>query len=115
MADRGRPGAGPGHRGVWLRSAGAAIGAVLLWAVVLEPSIEFFGGQLHGFIVRVYQALPDASTNALVNLDGTPSYYYGAGQPVGHVATALAFAILGLYAAVFLTVPALITRRRDLT
>jgi ABC-2 type transport system permease protein len=100
--------------GVWLRSAGAAIGAVLLWAVVVEPSIEYFAGQLHGIIVRVYQLLPDASTNSLVNLDGTPSYYYGLGQPQGHVGTLLAFGILGLYAAAFLTVPALITRRRDI-
>jgi hypothetical protein len=100
--------------GVWLRSAGAAIGAVLLWAVVAEPSIEYFAGQLHGIIVKVYQLLPDASTNALINLDGTPSYYFGASQPEGHVGPALAFLILGLYAAVFLAIPALVTRRRDI-
>jgi len=100
--------------GVWLRSAGAAIGAVLLWAVVAEPSIEYFAGQLHGIIVKLYQLLPDASTNALVNLDGTPSYYYGASQPQGHVAPPLAFLILGLYAAIFLVIPALVTRRRDI-
>jgi ABC-2 type transport system permease protein len=100
--------------GVWLRSAGSAIGAVLLWAVVAEPSIEYFAGQLHGIIVKLYQLLPDASTNALVNLDGTPSYYYGASQPSGHVTPALAFGILGLYAAVFLAIPALVTRRRDI-
>jgi hypothetical protein len=100
--------------GVWLRSAGAAIGAVLLWAVVAEPSIEYFAGQLHGIIVHIYQLLPDASTNALVGLDGTPSYYYGASQPTGHVGPALAFGILGLYAVVFLAIPALVTRRRDI-
>jgi len=100
--------------GVWLRSAGAAIGAVLLWAVVAEPAIEYFAGQLHGIIVKVYQLLPDASTNALVNLDGTPSYYYGPSQQEGHVGPALAFGILGLYAAVFLAIPALVTRRRDI-
>jgi ABC-2 type transport system permease protein len=99
--------------GVWLRSAGAAIGAVLLWAVVAEPSIEYFAGQLHGIIVTLYRLLPDASTNALVKLDGTPSYYYGAGQPEGHLAPALAFGVLGLYAVVFLAIPALITSRRD--
>ena len=56
--------------GVWLRSAGAAIGAVLLWAVVAEPSIEYIANQLHGVILRIYQILPDAGTNTLVNLDG---------------------------------------------
>jgi hypothetical protein len=102
--------------GIWLRSAGAAIGAVLLWAVVAEPSIEYFAALLHGVILRIYEVLPDASTNALVNLYGNPNLaLYGGNVPEAQVAPALAFLTLGLYAAAFLTIPALITRRRDVS
>ena len=102
--------------GVWLRSAGAAIGAVLLWAVVAEPSIEYFAGLLHGVILRIYEVLPDAGTNTLVNLDGNFNVAFG-GPPLqeAQVAPALAFLTLGLYAAAFLAIPALITRRRDVS
>jgi hypothetical protein len=98
--------------GVWLRSASAAIGAVLVWAVVAEPSIEYISLQLHGVLLRIYDILPDAGTNTLVNLDGTTSVAYGTYQ-VAQVAPALAFLTLGLYAVTFLAIPALITRRRD--
>jgi ABC-2 type transport system permease protein len=98
--------------GVWLRSASAAIGAVLVWAVVAEPSIEYISLQLHGVLLRIYDILPDAGTNTLVNLDGSTTVAYGSYQ-VAQVAPALAFLTLGLYAVAFLAIPALITRRRD--
>jgi hypothetical protein len=98
--------------GIWLRSASAAIGAVLVWAVVAEPSIEYISLQLHGVLLRIYDILPDAGTNTLVNLDGSTTVAYGSYQ-VAQVAPALAFLTLGLYAVAFLAIPALITRRRD--
>jgi ABC-2 type transport system permease protein len=98
--------------GIWLRSASAAIGAVLVWAVVVEPSIEYISLQLHGVLLRIYDILPDAGTNTLVNLDGSTTVAYGSYQ-VAQVAPALAFLTLGLYAVAFLAIPALITRRRD--
>lgn len=102
--------------GVWLRSAGAAIGAVLLWAVVAQPSIEYFADQLHGVILRIYEILPDAATNTLVNLDGNFNVALG-GPPLQEtqVPPLLAFLTLGLYAAAFLAIPALITVRRDIS
>jgi hypothetical protein len=102
--------------GVWLRSATAGIGAVLLWAVVVEPSIEYFAVQLHGVILRLYDILPDAATNTVINLEGNPSLArYGSIFPSAQVAPALAFLTLSLYAAAFLAIPALITRRRDIS
>ena len=59
--------------GIWLRSATAGIAAVLLWAVVLQPSIENFAPLLHGAALRLYDILPDAATNTVVNLAGSPS------------------------------------------
>lgn len=101
--------------GVWLRSATAGIGAVLLWAVVIQPSIEYFAAQLHGAILHLYDILPDAATNTVINLEGNPNLaLYGSNFPSAQVAPALAFLTLGLYAAAFLIIPALITRRRDI-
>jgi ABC-2 type transport system permease protein len=100
--------------GIWLRSAAAGIGAVLLWAVVVQPSLEFFAPQLRGVMLQLYEVLPNAATNTVINLDGNPNLaLYGENFPIAQVAPALAFLTLGLYAAVFLAIPALITRRRD--
>lgn len=101
--------------GVWLRSAGAAMGAVLLWAVMVVPSLDSVAAQLHGVILRIYEVLPDAGTNTLVNLDGNFNVALG-GSPLqqAQVAPALAFLTLGLYIAVFLTVPAVLTARRNI-
>jgi ABC-type transport system involved in multi-copper enzyme maturation permease subunit len=101
--------------GVWLRSAAAGIGAVLLLAVVVQPSIEYFSAQLHGVILHLYDVLPDAATNTLANLEGNPTAaIYGSAIPYSAIAPWLAFLTLGLYAAVLLAIPALITRRRDI-
>ena len=101
--------------GIWLRSAAAGIGAVLLWAVVVQPSLEFFAPQLRGVMLNLYEILPNAATNTVINLDGNPNLaLYGENFPIAQVAPALAFLTLALYAAVFLAIPALITRRRDI-
>jgi hypothetical protein len=102
--------------GIWLRSASAAIGAVLLWVVVVQPSIEVIANQLHGVFLKIYEILPDAGTNTLVNLYGNPQLALdGTTYPEALIAPALAFLTLGLYAAAFLAIPALITRRRDVS
>jgi ABC-2 type transport system permease protein len=101
--------------GVWLRSAAAGIGAVLLLAVVAQPSLEYFSTQLHGVVLHLYDVLPDAATNTLANLEGNPTAaIYGSAVPYSRITPGLAFLTLGLYAAVFLAIPALITRRRDI-
>ena len=51
--------------GIWLRSATAGIGAVLLWAVVVQPSLEFFAPQLGGVMLQLYEILPNAATNTV--------------------------------------------------
>lgn len=101
--------------GIWLRSANAAIGAVLAWAVVVQPSIEHIAPELHGIVLRIYDFLPDASTNTLVNLFGNPNVALG-GPPLqeARIVPLLAFLTLGLYAAGCLSVSALLTMRRDI-
>jgi hypothetical protein len=99
---------------VLFRSAGAGIGAVLLWAVVVEPTIEYLTTQFHGVVLRIYDALPDASTNALVNLYNHTGLLSGGPVRESRVAPATAFLTLGLYAVVFLTIPAILTWRRDI-
>jgi hypothetical protein len=102
--------------GVWLRSATAAIGAVLLLAVVIQPSLEFFSTQLHGVALHLYDVLPDAATDTLANLEGNPTAaIYGSPTLYSQIAPGLAFLTLVLYAAALLAIPALITRRRDIT
>ena len=101
--------------GIWLRSATAGIAAVLLWAVVIQPSIEHFAPLLHGAVLRLYEIIPDAATNTVINLAGNPNFaLYGSTYSDAQIAPALAFLTFGLYAAAFLTIPALITRRRDI-
>jgi ABC-2 type transport system permease protein len=101
--------------GIWLRSATAGIGAVLVWAVIVQPSVEYFAAQLHGVGLYLYELLPSAATNAVINLDGSPDLYlYGSNFPTAAVAPVLAFLTLALYAVVFAAVPAVITRRRDI-
>jgi len=101
--------------GIWLRSAAAAIGAVLLWAVIIQPSIEYFAVQLHGVGLHLYEILPSAATNTVIYLDGNPDLaLYGSNYPSAVVAPAVAFLTLALYAVLFVALPALITRRRDI-
>lgn len=100
--------------GVLFRSAAGGIGAAMVWAVVLVPSLEFISNQLHGVLLRVYDALPDASTNALANLPNHSGLLFGYPIDETEVAPPAAFVILGLYALVFLAVPAVVTWRRDI-
>jgi hypothetical protein len=105
--------------GTILRSATKAAGVVLLWAVIIQPQLSSLSTQLHGTWLRIYEILPSASINTLVNLYNTTAAYVpgtSLGPPFGgQVSPAIAFLTLGLYAAVSLTVAALITSRRDIT
>jgi ABC-2 type transport system permease protein len=107
--------------GTVLRSATKAAGAVLLWAVVIVPNLDNVGTQLHGALLRLYEVLPDASMNAVVNLYNTTvtpvpgTQILPPGWDGAQVAPALAFAVLALYVMVFLAVPAVITARRSIT
>jgi ABC-2 type transport system permease protein len=105
--------------GVVLRSATKAAAAVLLWAVVIQPNLNQVSTQLHGVPLRLYDILPDASINTVVNLynstiAGVPGTSISPPSGV-EVAPALAFATLGLYLVVCLAIPALITARRSIT
>lgn len=105
--------------GTILRSATKAAGVVLLWAVIVQPQLNNVSTQLHGTWLRIYEILPSAGINTLVNLyNTTPAYVPGTslGPPFGaQVSPAIAFLTLGLYAAVSLAVAALVTSRRDIT
>jgi hypothetical protein len=106
--------------GTVLRSATKAVAAVVLWAVVVQPYLNQIGAQLSGVLLRLYEVLPDASINTLVNLYNNITVSSGAGTlvepPSGvQVAPALAFTVLGLYLLAALAVAALVTRRRSLT
>jgi len=104
--------------GTILRSATKAAGVVLLWAVIIEPELVDVSTQLHGVWLRLYELLPDASINTLTHLYNTtaaPVPGTSLGAPIGaQVGPALAFAILGVYAALALVIAALITSRRDI-
>ncbi len=105
--------------GTVLRSATKAVAAVLLWTVVVQPYLDEIGTQLRGVLLRVYEALPDASINTLVNLYNTTTDS-GAGTsaqpPSGvEVAPVLAFGVLAAYVLAALAVAALVTRQRSIT
>jgi ABC-2 type transport system permease protein len=105
--------------GTILRSGTKAAGVVLLWAVIIQPQLNNVSTQLHGTWLRIYEILPSAGINTLVNLYNTTTNYVpgtSLGPPFGvQVSPAVAFVTLGLYAAVSLAIAALITSRRDIT
>jgi ABC-2 type transport system permease protein len=105
--------------GTILRSATKAAGAVLLWAVIIQPQLNDVSTQLHGTWLRIYEILPTVGLNTLVNLYNTTAAYVpgtSLGPPFGtQVSPAIAFLTLGLYAAASLAVAALITSRRDIS
>ena len=105
--------------GTILRSATKAAGVVLLWAVIVQPQLNNVSTQLHGTLLRIYEILPSAGINTLVNLyNTTPAYVPGTslGPPFGvQVSPAIAVMTLGLYGAVSLAAAALVTSRRDIT
>lgn len=100
--------------GVLSRSAAAGIGAVLIWAVVVDPTLQYISTQLHGVLLRLYQLLPDASTNTLLDLPNHTGFLLGEPLDQMRIAPATAFVTLSLYAVACLTVPALVTWRRDI-
>jgi hypothetical protein len=105
--------------GTILRSATKAAGVVLLWAVIIQPQLNNVSTQLHGTWLLIYEMLPSAGLNTLVNLYNTTAAYVpgtSLGPPFGtQVSPAIAFLTLGLYAATSLAVAALITSRRDIS
>jgi hypothetical protein len=105
--------------GTVMRSATKAAGAVLLWAVIVQPQLNNVSTQLHGTWLRIYEVLPSAGINTLVNLHNTASAAVPGtivGPPYGvQVSPVTAFVTLGLYAAASLAVGALVTSRRDVT
>jgi ABC-2 type transport system permease protein len=104
--------------GTILRSATKAAGVVLLWAVIIQPQLDNVSTQVHGTWLRIYEILPSAGLNTLVNLYNTTTAYVpgtSLGSPYGaQVSPAIAYLTLGLYGAVSLAVAALITSRRDI-
>jgi ABC-2 type transport system permease protein len=107
--------------GTVLRGATRAAGAVLLWVVVVQPYLDQISTQLHGVLLRLYEALPDASMNTVVNLYNSTiaavpgTQIWPPGSDGIQVAPVLAFAVLAGYVLVFLAVPAVVTRRRSIT
>ena len=97
--------------GTLFRSAGGAIAAVLLWSVVLQPTLDNLAAQFHGTLQTIYDILPDASTNSLARLFGTAN----TSLPLEFVriSPAVAFITLGAYALALFTIPQLLIRRRD--
>jgi len=78
------------------------------------PALEYMSGQLHGVLLRLYDALPDASTNTLANLPNHTGLLLDEPISASEVAPAAAFVILGLYAVVCFAIPAWLTWRRDI-
>ena len=103
--------------GTILRSATKAAAVVLLWTVVIQPTLDQTGPQLHGVLLRLYETLPDASMDTVVNFYNPNTVNMGGSiqAPTGVIlAPALAFVILAGYLLVSLAIPAVITRRRSL-
>ncbi len=105
--------------GTLLRSDTAAIGLAVLWAVIVVSNLLAEVPTWSGIPLALYKFLPDASVNTISNLynivsspaDGSPIQ-----PPYGvQVMPATAIWTLGLYLIAALAIPALVTRRRDIT
>ena len=105
--------------GTILRSATKAAGVVLLWAVIIQPQLISLSLQLHGTWLRIYEILPSAGINTLVNLYNTTAAFVpgtSLGPAFGaQVSPGIAFATLGLYLLGSLAIAAVITGRRNIT
>jgi ABC-2 type transport system permease protein len=93
----------------WFRSTTAAFGAILLWYMVLQSSLDQFVIEISGPLRDLYDLLPDAATNTFsffygyVNYDGGgPPFYGSVSMPVA-VLTLLAYAVACVAAGVVLT------------
>jgi ABC-type transport system involved in multi-copper enzyme maturation permease subunit len=105
--------------GTLLRSDTAAIGLAVLWTVIVVSNVLTEVPSWTGIPLALYKFLPEASVNTISNLynivsspaDGSPIP-----PPYGvQVRPATAILTLGLYLIAALAIPALITRRRDIT
>lgn len=104
--------------GTIVRSATKAAALVLLWAVLVMPYLDQIGSQVHGVLLGLYELLPDASINTVVNFynPNTVSLEGTVVPPSGVLLTpALAFATLALYLLASLAIAAVITTRRSIT
>jgi ABC-2 type transport system permease protein len=101
--------------GTLFRSAGAAIAVALLWADIVALQLDQTARTFPGALLRIYQFLPDASTNTLSNLFGTAYSPVIPAPVVVQITPAIAFTVLIAYAAVFFAGPGLLIRRRDIT
>jgi hypothetical protein len=96
--------------GSLLRNAGAAIAVVLLWTVIVTPTLDMVGLQFNGALHALYRALPDPNALTLTHMFGTVAL----DNPVATVAPSAAVGVLILYTVAFLTLPALVVRRRNI-
>jgi ABC-2 type transport system permease protein len=105
--------------GTLLRSDTAAIGLAVLWAVIVVSNLLAEVPTWSGIPLALYKFLPDASVTTisnLYNIVSSPAYGSPIPAPYGvQVMPATAILTLGLYLIAALAIPALITRRRDIT
>jgi ABC-2 type transport system permease protein len=103
--------------GTILRSATKAGAVLLLWSVLIIPYLDQIGGEVHGVLQQLYELLPDAAVNTVVNLynPNTVNMEGTVQTPSGVLLTpALAFATLGLYVVACLAIAGFVTRRRSI-
>ena len=105
--------------GALLRSDTAAIGLAVLWAVIVVSNLLAEVPTWSGIPLALYKLLPYASDNTisnLYNIVSSPAYGSPIPPPYGvQVRPATAILTLGLYLIAALAIPALVTRRRDIT
>lgn len=100
--------------GSLFRSAGGAIAAALLWTDVLQPTLNNLA-ELH-IVTVVNNALPDGNVAILTHLFGQVDFGPSGSQNAAPTSAGFTTAavVLGLYAVVFLVLPTVLIRRRDI-
>lgn len=98
--------------GTATRSSSGAIGAVLVWVIVVQRQLDTLATQVGGVVQTFTNLLPNTSQATLTQLFGSVSPYSTATDLP--VQASVAVGLLAAYSVAFLLIPAYLLQRRDL-
>jgi hypothetical protein len=96
--------------GTTLRNPGAAVGVAFLWVLGVEASVTVLLPQLHGALLRIAEALPDAGLARLTAVTGT---IQGVGYQGPTISVTTAVLQLAAWSAIAATITTWLIRRTE--
>lgn len=100
--------------GTLFRGAGAAIGAALVWTVVVQNLLDTLALQVRGVFETINDALPNANALSLIGVFGAIRNELYAQMPLRTDPTVATWVLVG-YVLAFVALGAIFIRRRDVS